>query len=84
MTVSQKNSMKLFWDHIKVPLLLSFKMAFLERSTSLKQVVIKLIEKKNRNKRFTKNWRPIFSRNLIDLKSTIKPNQKLIAEFDFK
>ena len=31
MTVSQKNSMKIFWDHVRVPLLLSFKMAFLEK-----------------------------------------------------
>ena len=37
-----------FWDHVKVPLLLSFKMAFLKKelSTSQKQAVIKLIKKK--------------------------------------
>ena len=36
------------WDHAKVPFLLSFKMAFLKKelSTSPKQAVIKLIEKK--------------------------------------
>ena len=40
-----------FWDHVKVPLLLFFKMAFLrkELSTSQKQSVIKLIEKKYRD-----------------------------------
>ena len=48
MTISQKNSMKIFWDHVKIPLLLSFKMAFLKKelSTSQKQAVIKLIKKK--------------------------------------
>ena len=53
-TISQK---KTFWDHVKVPLLLSFKMSFLkgELSTSQKQAAIKLIEKKDRDKRFMKN-----------------------------
>ena len=43
-----------FWDYVKVPLLLSFNMAFLKKelSTSQKQAVIKLIEKKDHNKRF--------------------------------
>ena len=43
-----------FWDYVKVPLLLPFNMAFLKKelSTSQKQAVIKLIEKKDRNKRF--------------------------------
>ena len=52
---------EIFWDHVKIPLLLSFKMAFLKKelSTSQKQAVIKLIEKKNRDKRFIKNWRSI-------------------------
>ena len=30
-----------------------------ELSTSQKQAIKKLIEKKNRDKRFIKNWRPI-------------------------
>ena len=53
-TISQK---KTFWGHVKVPLLLSFKMSFLkgELSTSQKQAAIKLIEKKDRDKRFMKN-----------------------------
>ena len=44
-------------------------MAFLKkkRSTSQKQAVIKLIEKKNRDKRFIKNWRAISLLN-IDVK----------------
>ena len=48
-TVSQKKKLyESFWDHIKVPLLRSFKMSFLkgELSTSQKQTAIKLIEKK--------------------------------------
>ena len=42
-----------FWNHVKVPLL-SFKMAFLKKelSTFQKQAVIKLIEKKDHDKRF--------------------------------
>ena len=46
-----------FEDHLKVPLLLSFKTTFLrkELSTSQKQAVIKLIEKRDRGKRFMNN-----------------------------
>ena len=45
-----------FRDHVKVPLLLSFKMAFLwkELSTSQYQAAIKLIEKKDREKKVYK------------------------------
>ena len=61
-----------FWDHVKVCLLLSFKMAFLKKelSTSQKNVAIKLIEKKDCDKRFTKKWlkkRPISWLN-VDVK----------------
>ena len=58
-----------FWDHVKVLFLLSFKMAFLKRemSTSQKQAIIKLFEKKYRNKRFIKNWRTVFLLN-VDFK----------------
>ena len=50
-----------FWDEIKKPFLASIHKAFLnqELSTSQKQTVIKLLEKKVRDKRFIKNWRPI-------------------------
>ena len=46
-----------FWDHVKVPLFLSLKMVFIKKelSTSQKQAVINLIEKKDRDKRFIKN-----------------------------
>ena len=38
-----------------------------ELSTSQKQGIIKLIEKKDRDKRFIKNWRPISLLN-VDMK----------------
>ena len=49
-----KEFYKGFWGHVKVLLLLSFEITFLknELSTSQKQAVIRLIEKKDRNKRF--------------------------------
>ena len=40
-------------------------------STSQRQVVIKLIEKKERDKRFIKNWRPISLLN-VDYKIIVK------------
>ena len=43
-----------FWDAVKEPLCASS-----EKSTSQKQAIINLIEKKDRDKRFIKNWRPI-------------------------
>ena len=48
-----KDFQEAFWYHIKVPFLLSFKMAFLKKelSTSQKQAIIKLIDKKDRDKR---------------------------------
>ena len=47
-----------FWDRNKVCLFLSFKMAFLRRelSTFHIQAVIKLIDKKDLDKRFTINF----------------------------
>ena len=47
-----------FWDHNKGCLFLSFKMAFLRRelSTFHIQAVIKLIDKKDLDKRFTINF----------------------------
>ena len=67
-----------FWDHVKVPLLLSYKMAFLKKelSASQKQGVIKLIEKKYRDKRFIKNWRPISFLNVdVNLISKVLSNR---------
>ena len=67
-----------FWNHVKVPLLLSFKMTFLKKelSTSQKQAAIKLIEKKDRDKRFTKNWRSVSLLNVdVKLISKVSSNQ---------
>ena len=49
------------WDAVKEPLCASIQQSFIagELSTSQKQAIIKLIEKKDRDKRFIKNWRPI-------------------------
>ena len=50
-----------FWEEIKNPLLLSFDTGFdkKELSTSQRQAIIKLIEKKDKDKRFIQNRRPI-------------------------
>ena len=50
-----------FWDDLKTPFLLIVNKAFKVRelSTSHKQAVIKLIEKKDKDKRLIKNWTPI-------------------------
>ena len=58
-----------FWDVVKEPLCASIQQSFKEGelSTSQKQAIIKLIEKKDRDKRFIKNWRPISLLN-VDMK----------------
>ena len=51
-----------FWNHIKSSLYDSIKKSFIsgELSTSQKQAVLKLIKKKDRDKRLIKkNWHPI-------------------------
>ena len=50
-----------FWDEIKKPFLASFYKAFLNRelSSSQKQALIKILDRKDNDKRFNKNWRPI-------------------------
>ena len=56
-----KEFYEFFWNDIKNSLSDSIKKSFVsgELSTSQKQAVIKLIEKKDRDKRLIKNWRPI-------------------------
>ena len=56
---SQKNFTKHFWNELKIPLLPNIIKTFKvgELSTSQKQAVIKLIGKKDKDKRFIKNWR---------------------------
>ena len=54
-----------FWDDLKTPILLSVNKAFKV------QAVIKLIEKKNKDKRLIKNWRPVSLLN-VDTKLVSK------------
>ena len=57
------------WEDLKASFISRFKLAFDkgELSNSQKQVVIKLIEKKDEDKRLIQNWRPISLLN-VDLK----------------
>ena len=57
---------EVFWSELKTPLLLSCIKSFLsgELSISQKQAVIKLIEKKKRDKRLIKNWMPVSLLNM--------------------
>ena len=62
-----------FWDVVKEPLCASIQESFIAGalSASQKQAIIKLIEKKDRDKRFIKNWQPI---------SLLNVNMKLISK----
>ena len=62
-----------FWTEIKNPFLASVQAASVkgELSTSQRQAVIKLTEKRDRGKRLIKNWRPISLLN-IDMKLITK------------
>ena len=55
-----------FWEDLKKPLCASITKAFQrgELSHSQKEAVIKLIEKKDRDKKLIKNWRPISLLNI--------------------
>ena len=57
-----------FWDVVKDHICASIQQSFLvgELSTSQKQA--KLIEKRDRDKRFIQNWRPMFDLLNIDMK----------------
>ena len=59
-----------FWDDLKEIFVNSLREAkeIGHLSTSQRQAIIKLIEKKDRDKRFIKNWRPI---SLLDVDSKI-------------
>ena len=50
-----------FWNEIKNPFVASIHRAFLnqELSSSQKQAATKILRKKDEDKRFIKNWRPI-------------------------
>ena len=62
-----------FWEDIKDVFLNLCRTAKLKKelSTSQKQAIIKLIEKKDKDKRFVKSWRPISLLN-VDYKITSK------------
>ena len=55
-----------FWEEIKTPLCNSIKKSYQngELSISQRQAVIKLIEKKDKDKKLIKNWRPISLLNI--------------------
>ena len=59
-----------FWNKVKISLLLAIEKAYL-----VKQVVIKLIEKEGRDKRYIQNWRAISLLNL-----DVKLISKALAE----
>ena len=56
-----KNFFETFWEEIKDVYINSLKQAKIKNTPSIsqRQAVIKLLEKKDRDKRFIKNWRPI-------------------------
>ena len=61
-----KEFYKTFWDELKTPLMKSITQAFHMKilSISQRQAVIKLSEKKYRDKCYIKNWRPISLLNI--------------------
>ena len=50
-----------YWDDLKKPFIAPLRKSFLkeELSKSEKQAVIRLIEKKDKDKRYIRNWRPL-------------------------
>ena len=56
-----KEFQECLWDEVKKQFLVSIHKAFLnqELSTSQKQAVIKMLEKRDKDMKFIKNWRPI-------------------------
>ena len=61
-----KELCEIFWDDLKQPFMNSIKETKIRKKliTSQRQAVIKLIEKKDKYKRFIKNWRPISLSNV--------------------
>ena len=62
-----KEFYEIFWDELKEIFVNSVREAkeIEHLSTSQRQAIIKIIEKKDKDKRFIKNWRPISLLNVI-------------------
>ena len=73
-----KEFYEIFWDELKIPFIASLRKSFLneEISNSRKQAVIRLIEKKDNDKRYIQNWRP-----LSLLNTDVKILSKALAQF---
>ena len=76
-----------FWNEIKNPFLASIHKAFLnqELSSSQKQAVIKMLEKKDKGKRFINTWRPIslFNTAMKTMRKFFQEKQKRYYLFLF-
>ena len=72
-TVCRTTNRPVFWEDLKTPRISSYKSAFVkgELGNSQKQAVIKLMEKKDRDKRLIQNWGPITFLN-VDLEILCK------------
>ena len=70
---SQKNFFLSFWDDIKDIYISFIRTAGIKKELSVlqRQAIIRLIEKKGKDKRFIKNWRPISLLN-VDYKIASK------------
>ena len=75
--MSNKKLYKTFWDQFKIPFIASLRKSFLkeESSNSQKQAVMRLIEKKDKDKGYIQNWRP-----LSWLNTDVKILSKLMAQ----
>ena len=71
-----------FWNEIKHPFMNSIMEGREKKklSTSKRQAVIKLIEKKERDKGFIKNWRPLISLLNVDYKIIAKALPRRLKE----